>query len=372
MASRNRLYSHKSPNLHSKGQAILELAIFGGILIMLLGVLINYGLRYNYQQQVMQQAFRKALASAARSMSPGTPTSVQHVLIRERHIPDPSDAFGFGSILPSSSGSSSPIRNYMMEQTPDTEAELPHIAIDVQGQEFLFKTAAFREEPNIPMGGQDIYIYIYGEVCGCTAFNAAGNCTGWKNLPSSDVEYDDEEEPWKHIVITPDNKIARIRFIDYSAGEIVDYNSAVKQCRLIVDSEACRTECLRFDGKNCVTTCSQRISVPFYCSNAGEIDSANHRYVFPVLEQIFAFAKGERRMGIQDDYAQTVTAGNRLDKKETIADITTTDSLDWQTQTERTMVYKTYGEASTSTHETDIVTSVPANKTRIRTWQTKW
>lgn len=363
------------------GQAILELAIFGSILIMLLGILVNYGLRYSQQQKTMQQAFRKALASAARSMSPGTPVSVQHVLVRERHIPNPTDAFGFGSVLSASAGSSSPTRSYALEQTPDTEAELPHLLIDVQGQEFLFKTAAFREEDNVLVSSKDRYIKVYGEVWGCTGFDGGGNCTGWRILAEGEEPNNPENEKEAKIVITPDDKIARIRFIDSCAGEIVDYNSAVKQCRLIVDSEACRTECLRIDGKNCAATCSQDISIPLYCgtkpgtnpaTDYEEIDSVNHRYRFPVLEQIFAFAKGERKMGIQDDYTQTVTQGNKLDKKETTADIATTDTLDWQTQTKRTLVNKTYGETSTSTNKTDIVTSVPANKKRTSSWQTPW
>jgi len=355
-----------------KGQAILELAIFGTILIMLLGILVNYGLRYSQQQKTMQQAFRKALASAARSMSQGTPTSVQHVLVRERHIPDPTDAFAFGSVMSASAGSSSPTRTYMLEQTPDTEAELPHLVIDVQGQEFLFKTAAFKEEPDIPVSSKDRYIKVYGEVWGCTGFDAAGNCTGWRILAEGEQPNNPENKKEAKIVITPDNKIARIRFIDSCAGEIVDYDSAVKQCRLIVDSEACRTECLRIAGKNCASTCIQPISAPFYCSNAEEVDSTNHRYTFPVLEQIFAFAKEERKMGIQDDYIQTVTQANKLDKKETTADITTTDTLDWQTQSKRTLINKTFGETSTSTNKTDIVTSVPANPKRTSSWQTPW
>ena len=59
-----------------KGQAILELAIFGAILIMLLGALINYGLRYNYQQLAMQRAFRKALGTSATSSVANMPVSV--------------------------------------------------------------------------------------------------------------------------------------------------------------------------------------------------------------------------------------------------------------------------------------------------------
>ncbi|MBU3934115.1 MAG: pilus assembly protein [Candidatus Omnitrophica bacterium] len=115
-----------------KGQAILELAVFGSILIMLLGVLVSYGLKYNFQQQVMQEAFRKALGV----------TAVRHstyVLIKDRHIPDPSNPFGIGAVVPAMS-SASVTRDYRLHETADTEDELPRLYLDINGDIRAFKT----------------------------------------------------------------------------------------------------------------------------------------------------------------------------------------------------------------------------------------
>lgn len=326
-----------------KGQATLELAIFGSILIMLLGVLINYGLKYNYQQQVMQQAFREALASAAVSMNPHTPISVSHSLVKDKHIPVPADPFAVGSILPSSSGASV-TRNYELMKTPDYEDELPQTVINVQGTQYSFKAAGFRDEV-IDEESLSRYQEIYGSI-----------------------------NVWKDESVPPaaDGSIS-VKIIDSCAGEIMNYDTTVRQCRLIVDAEACTKECKRGEGKDCADTCGKPMNVPWYCQDYREIDKTNHRYVFNTLERIFAFAPPEQKyMGLQQGYTQRTSTQNRLDKKETTADITTTDNFDWQTQVERSIVRKTYGDTSTNTSTTNIVTSAPENKTRTRNWQTEW
>jgi len=342
-------YSHSGAKPYLKGQAILELAIFGSILIMLLGILINYGLRYNYQQQVMQQAFRKALASAAVSMNDHTSISVAHAVVEDKHIPNPADPFAVGSVLPSSSGASV-TRNYKLMETPDYEDELPSAVINVQGKSVSFKSAGFRgeviDEESLPR-----YQEIYGSI-----------------------------NVWKVGDVTP-GRIS-VKIIDSCAGEIMNYDTTVRQCRQIVDAEACIKECKRGGGKDCANTCSKPMNVPWYCGTVTgtnpdtdyvEIDNKNHRYYFSALEQIFAFApKGKKNMGLQEGYTQRTSIENRLDKKETTADITTTDSFDWQTQTERSIVHKAYGDTSTNTNTTNIVTSAPANKTRTQNWLTKW
>ena len=136
---RNEVY-RRNPALIKRGQAILELAIFGSLLIMLLGILLNYGLRYNAQQQVTQHAFRKALVKAYDAPYPGKPISTTEVMVNDLHIPDPGHAFGLGSVTPVSS-SASLIRNPKMELTPDNSSEAPQIDININGEVFPFKTA---------------------------------------------------------------------------------------------------------------------------------------------------------------------------------------------------------------------------------------
>lgn len=80
--------------LTDRGQALLELAIFGSLLLLLLGALLNYGLNAEYNQQVMMESFRKALGIAA-----GQGTGAAAV-IRDNPLPNPSNPFAVGSVLP--------------------------------------------------------------------------------------------------------------------------------------------------------------------------------------------------------------------------------------------------------------------------------
>jgi len=83
----------------SRGQALIELAVFGSILILLLGALINYGLNTEYTQQVWMKSFREALGLAS-----GGSASV--IVVRDRYLPNPGNPFATGSPLPVSAGAS--------------------------------------------------------------------------------------------------------------------------------------------------------------------------------------------------------------------------------------------------------------------------
>ncbi len=143
---------------NQRGQAILELAVFGSFLIMLLGILLNYGLRYEAQQQVMQQAFRKALVSAVKSMDRDTPISSTQVVVNGKYVPDPSNAFAAGSVMPFSS-SASVVRSYKLDQEADNDAEKPHvdITIDNQTHSYLADDIKNAKQPGRPGGLQPDY-----------------------------------------------------------------------------------------------------------------------------------------------------------------------------------------------------------------------
>lgn len=324
-----------------KAQATLELAIFGAILIMLLGILINYGLRYVFQQQAMQQSFRKALAAATTQMSSGTPISTSHMVVNDRHVPSPSDTFGVGSVMPMTSGASV-TRSYKLQETPDTVSELPHTIITIQGHNYSFKTAGFVDIGSVSKASFERYQEIYG----ATNVDDVG---GWAEDGSS----------------------GPIRIIDPCAGELISYDVAVRQCRQIVDSAACTEECERGEGKNCSSVCSQPIQIPWYCQNYVEVDPSTHRYKFGVLDQLFASAPGENKaMGLQDSYTQTSTANNRLIKQESSTGVTSTDRLNWGAHTERTIIYKPYGSTSTATVKQEVPSDVSQDKTK--TWRSNW
>jgi len=312
------------PYFNKKGQAILELAIFGSILIMLLGILVNYGLKYNFQQQVMQQAFRKALGIAAKE-----PSST-YILIKDRHIPNPSNPFGVGSVAAVSS-SASVVRDYRMDETADTAGELPRIDIEApDGQLRSYKTAAFRDEYNVPEGDLSKYNGVYGPkdigwwVKPGTA--GIGECLcemETKINPRTGEETETCPCPSKNI-----------RIIDDCAGEIMNYETVQRRCCNI--SEA-------------------GINVPYYCDQT---------------EALFAFSKTSKpTMGLQADYTQNTSINNILNKQENASTIKSNDNLNWEASTQRTIVYNDAVDASGVSKEVvnvrseEVTTSVSQDKT---------
>jgi hypothetical protein len=362
------------------GQALLELAIFGSIFIMLLGVLINYGLKYNYQQQVMQQTYRKALKGAAESAGDGKPMSVMYVLGRDEYIPNPSQLFGLGSVTPISA-SAGVIRNYHMQDAPVTKDELPQVTVDINGQINSYKTAGFRYETNVPESLKDKYAEIYGpynvcwdEECGASA----GEC-----LEETVNPYTGETSCAK--------PTANIKIIDPCAGEIVDYSTAVRQCRQIVDVEACKTECYRgakddSDRAKCDAACAEVMNPPnqndnqyysekggaWYCANYTETDTTNHKYTFPVLNQLFNFAIASNKpkvMGPSQDYTQqTKIYGASLNKKETPSGIGVSEQATYKDTIHRNIVYNNALNANgVSTGAVNITIPAVVSTTKITT-----
>ena len=71
------------------GQATVELAIFGSVLIFCLGLLINYGMYYNLSQMHQMRAFRKTLARANDETVREGSLYANCVTVYDKHIPDP-------------------------------------------------------------------------------------------------------------------------------------------------------------------------------------------------------------------------------------------------------------------------------------------
>lgn len=109
-----------------KGQTIIELAVFGSIILIILGVLISYIQRQNDQQYAQMKAFRFALHKAAQGpvgfegnifeadpeslldlILPGKGAAVQYTVLENRRYADLSSEFRKGS--PSSVSASSSV-----------------------------------------------------------------------------------------------------------------------------------------------------------------------------------------------------------------------------------------------------------------------
>lgn len=89
---------------NSSAQALLELAIFSSIILFCLGLLLQYGLRSNYQQFLQMTTFRRALTLAVnRSQNNVTnrySPSVGLTVVWDKSIPNPQDQFGIQEHFP--------------------------------------------------------------------------------------------------------------------------------------------------------------------------------------------------------------------------------------------------------------------------------
>ena len=338
------------------GQSLLEIAIFGSIIIMLLGVLVSYGLRYNYQQQAMQQTFRKALKSAAETSLDGKPISVSHITVKDKHIPNPSDTFGIGSVQPISA-SASVVRNYRMQETIEAEDELPVVAIDIEGGKCpgsrfsrkgsdppcYYLTAGFRDEDNVPESSLGKYKVIYGQ--SNVWVTGDGECIGVWSWGHTGESYCTEYGK-------------KIRIIDSCSGEILSYDAAVKQCQMIKDPVVCEEECNRGGGDpvNCSSTCAQsiQVQVPWYCGKLNELFGPS----------------GLSNMGLQQGYGQHTITSASLKKVEDASGITTTDNINWNTRATRKIIYRPYNDNSAEAVEQEVTNDVGQNKSQE--WTAAW
>lgn len=71
----------------------MEFSILGSVALLALALLIQLGLRMNFQQEIQQDAFRRALA-LAHSEGKTESQATQYNYFRNRRIPNPSEGFG--------------------------------------------------------------------------------------------------------------------------------------------------------------------------------------------------------------------------------------------------------------------------------------
>lgn len=349
-------------NIGKKAQALVELAVFGSIVLMLLGVLISYGLRYEHQQKTTQQAFRRALKSAsdANASADDTPILVEHLVVNDMHVPDPSNTFGIG-LTSSSVASTSVTRNNKLFKSPVDDKGLPIVRIEINGgQPNDFKTAGLLyvvvQDTEEAIAAQEAkYVLVYG------ANNVDPTTTGcgkFEPEETTDAEYDTQPA-----CIEP---IVQFKIVDSCAGEIINYSTALNRCKMITDEDFCAKECTKdcplTQGSgapnatcktNCETTCQAEIAEPPYCAQLGAL--------FPLGIN--------SPMGLQSAYTERVTwqdgqsgVGTSLNKQETNAGITTTDNINWNTRIIRT-IRSTNGPQ-------EVISDVSQKKTS--TWQAPW
>ncbi len=95
---------------NKSGQSVMELAIFGSLVLFLFALLLSYMQRLNDQQYVKMEAFRRALEKACTyqgETSEGAGASVQYTMLETRRHTDLNSGFRKGS--PSTTGHSASV-----------------------------------------------------------------------------------------------------------------------------------------------------------------------------------------------------------------------------------------------------------------------
>ena len=129
------------------GQALIEFAVFGSLALLALAFMIQIGLRANYQQEIDQQTFRRAL-DVADSYSDIEPVSVSYLQFRDRQIPDPSEGFG---IMPraATTGQAEVVwGTYLGFADKDDRRSQPLTIVRVNNAEREFRSDDFKNAPD--------------------------------------------------------------------------------------------------------------------------------------------------------------------------------------------------------------------------------
>jgi hypothetical protein len=279
--------------------------------------------------------------------------------------------------------------------TADDYDGLPKMIVDLQGREngqatsqgVSLAMAGIRYESVTLPGNYDGYLDFQQK------YNLVyGSVSGWPEF-SGDDEIEDEYED-HHA-----NENRTLTIVDSCEGEIVDYNSAIRQARLIVDNDFCRQQCeigkKPGDDIECDDVCNTGIAVPWYIQGARHnggsytfpslssfagVYETNDTWEFPNIENLFVMPVTGKRvpaMGLQQDSTLQTVTDFAMQKTEDNAGISTTDDVYWNTTTTRTFLYNDHLDKTSGTVQqpidlqTDDYSTTRAEQGST-TWQTEW
>jgi len=150
-----------------RGQASAEMAIFGSIMLLGLAGTLRFGLRYVYQMQADQEAFRHALYRANEDHGydewyndgnnpwgaqltqndfrfRSNPSSgASYSVVRDRYLPDPSRPLAIGDRVPFSGSASVMWGNRHQLSTANAPAEFQEAIFNIKGEELAFTPGKF-------------------------------------------------------------------------------------------------------------------------------------------------------------------------------------------------------------------------------------
>jgi len=315
------------------GQALIEVAVFGAIFVMILGAMISYGLRFDNNQRIQQQAFRRALKIASDQTTGGG----TYMLMEDVYVPNPGDPFGIGSGMPIIA-SGDIVRTHEMDARSGTAVDpddLPTLVMDTQlgwtndptqpkiMQRYIFRNAGFRyENTSAPISDtqMDKYKFIYGDA-----------------LKITDTQ---------------------VRLVDTCSGQMVGFNPCYSQAVMLVDEDVCRAACDRAtkdSDTNCTSLCGAVLNPPnqnnqtaFSSANGGPwyaqgATTTQGYWEFPVLDELFGKdtsgtgVPGPAPSGLSSDSTTEVWRDQSFNKLETTNRIVTQHSASMHERTTRSI-----------------------------------
>lgn len=410
-------------------QAIVELSIFGAIFLMVLAALISYGLKYNYIQRAEMQTFRTAMKIAA-DPDHG---SASYMMIQDRHIPDPVESFGIGSVLPVVT-SASVTRTNQMDSMAERASSLPSVVYDIQSvredgvastpNRLILLNSGWRQEFNIPEGTAEgsensnrlfKYAMLYGTILGQKGggwepVNPTGEYDKSKYrpdrtcMPGHYICSDPDPDSGQSICDCDQYSINVIRIVDPCVGNMTDYTTCYEISRKIVDTDYCTMDCRRTcpfakNPSKCHTDCANycaaemrppnqktrgRKSYDINLGGAWYADDWKYEkgaYVFPVLDKLFEKASSSvKALGMQTDIDTKTVRDTSFRRTENSESIETTEMATWSDETTRTFIShnnlvngleQTYSDPYRFTDHVDPVSYTSVNKGHVdQTWKT--
>lgn len=296
---------------NNKAQSILELAIFGSIIIFLLSVLIQYGLSLNYQQHLSMQTFRKALQIAAGRST--TSPQVSLTVVKDAAMPEPSNPFGVTETSPVIAGANVVISRDIHSFPQPTPSDYPRIDFMINGKRYIYTTGTFKKY----------------------------NCSPWhifshpiKKIKKKKTNYDKVRtlQSW-------DTVTGKLWYWDEVADRTLATGDVVEiagKPRTIVDTEG----------------------------DDGNIDA--FWYLDPTSGQIDTTIQAEEGppQGLQPGYTKEVTTQASIEKTETSSGISTTRKANVIENIKRII--------KTNQGEGDQPVSSEVKQDKTSTWQTNW
>lgn len=210
---------------------MIELAVFGSLMLLGLAFLVRYGLLYNYQQMTQQEAFRQALIMGHSDLAwPYKQGSV--ALVRDRRMVDPSNPFVTGSrqTFVGAASVSMGTAGGVLGLDKDWEIPVQRTILNDGDNPIKLRLADFRDE-TILKARVCAYVDVYGRssVAIPDPFNPLGDPLYYvckTRFDGPKIKHD----PF------PANPFVTIRILDGCIGDVLNTAGCRQQCKAIQDA----------------------------------------------------------------------------------------------------------------------------------------